>query len=224
MGAEVSETTPILAWWCEFPGSVFGRLTVLREQGRNAKQNRLWLCRCECGTEITATTARLRNGNTKSCGCLSRDHAAAKARERNYRHGMARTVEYQTWKGMIQRCTNPAAPDFACYGGRGITVCRRWLEGFENFYADMGPRPDGFSLDRIEVDGDYAPENCRWASNLRQQNNRRSNHFLTVAGKTQSIADWAREYGLSDATISGRIKRGWDADRAVTTPAGGQSQ
>jgi len=133
-------------------------------------------------------------------------------------HGRSHTAAYQLYRGMIERCRNPKAPNYHNYGGRGIRVCARW-EKFEHFLADMGERPPGHTLDRIDNDGDYSKENCRWATNRVQHNNKRTNHPLTFNGRTQTIADWARELGISYYTLNSRVTiRGWSADKALSTP------
>ncbi len=159
-------------------GQRFGRLVVTGRSGRGKHAVTLWLCRCDCGNDKTANTARLRSGKILSCGCLhsetSRASIAANRKPR-YTHRGTGTPEHTTWNSMRDRCSRPKNKDYPAYGGRGIRVCERWLgpSGFSNFLADMGPRPDGMSIDRRNVNGHYEPGNCRWATDIEQRHNRR---------------------------------------------------
>lgn len=132
-------------------------------------------------------------------------------------HGMSKSRIYGVWRGMINRCTNPNEPSYPNYGGRGIEVCQRWME-FPTFYADMGDCPNGHSLDRIDNSLGYSPDNCRWATRLQQARNRRGRVFLSVDGKTQTIAEWSEETGIGLQTIWARINKGWPEERAVKEP------
>jgi hypothetical protein len=146
--------------------STFDRWTVI-EAGTSGV--RTVLCRCECGTEKRVGVDNLRKGRSRSCGCIRREQVI----ERNTSHGQSQTSEYWIWKAMIQRCTNPRDQRWNDYGGRGITVCKRWRDSFEAFYADMGPRPAGLTLERVNNDEGYSPENCKWATYEEQSRNQR---------------------------------------------------
>ena len=134
----------------------------------------------------------------------------------NYRHGMARCPEHRSWMALRNRCNCPTNSRYSRYGGRGITVCERWND-FTAFYADMGPRPSPkHSIERIDNDGSYSPENCRWATAAEQSYNRRNKTFITAMGRTMRLCEWARELGTNASTIRNRLLRGWSPDRAVS--------
>lgn len=164
------------------------------------------LCRCSCGTVRVVLNKRIKNGSSKSCGCMRLEIIST--------HGMKRTSEYKIWSGMKSRCLNPSDPAFKDYGGRGIKVCKRWLK-FENFYSDMGPRSRGLTLDRINNDGGYSKSNCRWASRATQSNNRRSNRVIKLNGVSMSLADMVRVTGIGRDKIKRRLNRGWCPEEIV---------
>lgn len=151
----------------DITGQVFGKLTVLEKRGQNERSESLWLCKCECGKEVIIRGRGLRSGNANTCGYCLRC-------KRNYKHGGYKTLAYKSWTSMKYRCYEPTNNRYKDYGGRGIQVCDRWLNSFENFLADMGERPStDYSLDRIDVNGNYEPSNCRWITKMAQMSNKR---------------------------------------------------
>lgn len=158
----------------QLAGEKFGRLTVIeRAPNRNGKITQ-WLCECECGTELVVQAVHLRTGHTRSCGCLKRDMIASTGRA-NLTHGhrIANSRTYETWRAMIRRCELPTNDNYRYYGAKGVRVCSRWRNSFEAFLEDMGERPAGKTIDRINPEGNYEPGNCRWATPLEQRHNQR---------------------------------------------------
>ena len=203
-------------------GEIYGRLRVVKEVERVNPRKRLFRCVCECGGVVDRNLNALRSGHTRSCGCLHVE-AMEKNREKRPRHGrpthgMSKSPEYSSWLCMRQRCRNPRQKNFAHYGGRGIKVCDRW-DDFAAFLEDVGLRPAGHSLDRINVDGDYEPGNVRWATQQQQIENTRVVRMVTLNGKTQSVAAWTREMGLSLGQVQSREKAGWSTADAILTPS-----
>ncbi len=200
-------------------GSKFGLLTVeayvgfFQKNGTTHKWH-YYRCRCDCGDETILTDRALVTGNTKSCGCWYRKHGHA---------GDRRSPTYRAWLAMRQRCLNPNAKNYPGWGGRGITICKRW-DSFKNFLADMGERPDGLQLDRRDNDGPYSPENCRWATAEEQANNRRSSRLETMDGRTQTLTQWAREFNTPRCRVYKRLRLGWPIRRALTEPRVGPSR
>jgi hypothetical protein len=202
---EASFSMPALKY---FIGTRFGRLVITSRQGTRIS------CQCDCGKAIIVSLTNLCNGHNRSCGCLRVETTTA----RSTKHGDARrhkkTITYQTWCGMWKRCTNPQSEDWPNYGGRGITVCERW-QTFEYFLADMGEKPRGLSIERDDVNGSYCQSNCRWATRKEQNRNTRKTRWLSDGARTQSLAAWAEELGLSHTSILYRLRRGWPMARVL---------
>jgi hypothetical protein len=191
-------------------GTRYERLTVIADGGRCPKQNILWLCQCDCGNTTLAFAYDLRGGKVKSCGCYAADAARGRAKHGMARAGAARSSEYNVWSTLVQRCTNRNDRNWGNYGGRGITVTKRWRV-FENFLEDMGCRPSPkHSIDRINNDKGYSKRNCRWATREEQSRNRRGNVFITVRGKTLCLTDWASNLGVSRQALFYWKKKGVD--------------
>ncbi len=204
-------------------GVRFDRLLAIGYVG-NRKGCALWLCECDCGREIVVLCNSLTRGNTKSCGCLSREKSAAIARiigSKNKRHGLHNTPEYRAWASMKERCENPKCRNYANYGGRGISVCQRWRDSFEAFHEDVGDRlSPKHTIERINNAHGYEPGNCRWATMDEQANNKRTNRLIECDGVTRTVADWSRTTGLSTACIRGRLDAGWPIRLALSSPSG----
>lgn len=190
-------------------GDKHSKLTAIKFSHKDKHNKQHWLFKCDCGKEKIICVSDVKRRNTKSCGCLDI--------ERRIKHGMYETRTYRAWTGMKQRCLNKKFKHYKNWGGRGIKVCKRWMK-FENFYKDMGNCPRGKSLDRKNNDKGYYKKNCRWATMEEQLNNTRRNCFLTYSGRTQTIAQWARELNVSSKTLRGRIKKyHWELEKALTS-------
>lgn len=196
----------------DIAGKKFGRITALRFKDVHFRNAR-WVCKCECGSVKVVYGCHLRSGKVVSCGCFQRERAY----ETNKTHGCTHDLEYGIWKTMKARCCNPKTKSFANYGGRGIMVCDRWMNSFENFISDMGTRPSRkHSVERKNNNGNYDPSNCVWATQKEQSNNTRSNRILEFNGRRQNMNQWINETGKK--AIACRIWRGWSAERAISEP------
>jgi hypothetical protein len=191
-------------------GDRFNRLTIVERVPRPANSKRqavYWECRCDCGNTVALYSHLLTSGHTKSCGCLYREGSRARA----LKHGRRHSPEYNSWANMLSRCTNVNNPVFAHYGGRGIAVCDEWRTSFEEFFADMGPKPTpAHSLERIDVDRNYEPTNCRWATRKEQNENKRNSLFLVFRGERLVIAQVAKQLDIDRTTLTRYMRRnGW---------------
>jgi hypothetical protein len=196
----------------DISGKTFDRLIALYFS-RKIKNRSFWRCKCSCGNEKDINIYSLLNGNAKSCGCLRRE-TMVKNRQKPT-HGKARTKTYRGWLAMLMRCNNPNSTHYHNYGGRGITICDKWLK-FEGFYEDMGEKPfKEATLDRIDNNGNYCKENCRWATRKQQCRNKRSNRIIEFNGKSQCLQDWADELGINKHILKERLNA-WDVERAFT--------
>jgi hypothetical protein len=187
----------------DLSGERFGRLIVLSRAPNNKKTTR-WLCLCDCGITKAINATCLTKEITQSCGCLRKE----KTGKQFSRHGMTNSSEYSIWCAMKRRCSDKNNRYYHRYGGRGIVVCDNWKDSFENFYKDMGKKPDGYSIDRIDVNGNYSPENCKWSNAVEQANNKSTNNFLTYGDETHTIAEWSRIGGIPQTALHQRIKSG----------------
>lgn len=202
----------------DITGERFGRLVAIEYAPILSAKGKLishWKCQCDCGTIVTVRTSNLRCGNTSSCGCLYKE---AIDRRKNLKRKFP--SEYNTWSGMKGRCNTKTNGSYPDYGGRGIRVCKTWEQSFEQFLADVGPKPaPGMQLDRINNDGNYELGNVRWATPAVQNRNKRNNVFITINGETKCLADWAVQLNVPSDRVEQRVRSlGWDPVRAVTTP------
>ena len=192
----------------DLTGHAFNGIQLLRVDHINSRHDYHYACRCHCGRLFVGNGHRLKIGRLRSCGCI----------QQKRKHGSVETNEYGIWNAMKQRCLNHNNHAYRDYGGRGIKVCKHWLD-FRNFLADMGRRPTkSHTLDRKDNDGNYEPSNCRWATKTEQALNRRNNVKLTHNGTTLTRSQWATRLGIKDSTLAVRLKKGWPLHKALGTP------
>lgn len=202
-------------------GKVFTKLTVLSEADYHPKRRYVvYNCSCACGKKLQVSKNSLVSNRVKSCGCFSRGasritHGSSTKKSITYR-------EYTVWKAMKRRCYLKSDKHYDDYHGRGIAVCKRWFNSFSNFIKDMGPCPKGFSLDRIDNDGNYTPKNCRWSDKYTQARNKRNVRILTINGITKPGFIWAKENGITQKAYRNRIYNGWTIQEAVSIKLGGR--
>ena len=195
----------------DLTGKRFGRWAVIERAKNKARVQ--WLCRCDCGTIKTVQGQNLINGTSISCGCYREElPRSAKQIAAVTRHSMTDTPTWNSWQGMLKRCYGKYSINYDKYGGRGITVCSRWKESFESFLSDMGVRPVGTSIDRIDVNGNYEPENCRWATTSMQNRNTTKNRVIAYKGKDYCLVELAEFLGISTQTVSARLNKGIPLD------------
>lgn len=200
----------------QLTGLKFGRLTVIKQDGKLNREIK-WLCQCVCGGMVSTIGSNIKRGITKSCGCLQRNNAGTYSKTHGEGGQGNTTPEYRSWCHLKNRCQNPNNAAFRFYGGRGITVCESWSNSFESFLKDMGRKPSSkHSIDRIDVNGNYEPSNCRWATQMEQSMNKRNTIQICAFGKTMTTKEWAQETGIFARTIRYRINSGWNAEIAVT--------
>lgn len=192
-------------------GQKFGRLTILKRNFLDKHRDSHWLCQCDCGNQTTVRGMNLIRNHTVSCGCFQKEQTG----KAQFKHGMINTAAYESWAHMLQRCSNKNNKDYKNYGGRGIRVCKKWFK-FENFFADMGERPEGLTLERIRNNDDYKPSNCCWTTRTMQNNNSRKNVIIEYKNQRLTIAQWAKKIGLSYGVLFMRLKRNWSIEKALT--------
>lgn len=202
----------------DLTGKRFGRLTVLARAGSDSGKNATWFCRCDCGNEVVVVGSNMRCGDTRSCGCLRREMQSRAAST----HRESKTRLYKVWAGIKSRCYNPNTDNYKYYGGRGIVMCEEWRDDFESFrdwsFAngyDPNARSQECTIDRIENDKPYCPENCRWANHLEQCNNQGKNKLFEHNGEIHTMAEWARSLGIKYTTLRARIRRGHTFEEAI---------
>jgi hypothetical protein len=200
----------------DLSGQKFGRLTAVEHIGSDTQHQALWLCICDCGKEHITTGHSLLRGNCKSCGCLKNELSS----ERLKKHGGCGSRLYRIYDAMKQRCYNENHNHYKNYGGRGIVVCDEWKSSFDAFqqWAMQNGYADNLTIDRINVDGNYEPQNCRWITMFEQQQNRTNTHIVEYKGEKFTISQLARKHNLKPNVLERRIKNGWDIETAVTRP------
>lgn len=199
----------------DLTGQQFAYLNVIEKTNNRASTGSvMWKCLCKCGKECEIRSTSLRDGTTKSCGCHFLEVARKKGLAKKT-HGMTGTRAYSIWTNMKNRCFSEKNKKYKDYGGRGITVCNRWKSSFTNFFTDMGPPPEGYSIERIDVNGNYEPSNCKWATMKEQQNNRRNNLILEYQSQKYTLQQLCDLLNKNSDKVSQRLKRGDSLEYAL---------
>lgn len=201
----------------DWTGHRFGRLVAVEYAGKVGRRVTTWTMRCDCGVIKAYRLPDVVGGRTKSCGCWNSEFQKITKRTHGKTVGK-KTREYIAWLGMKRRCSKPSCKDYPDYGGRGIRVSERWVGSFENFLEDMGPCPEGMSIDRIDTNGDYEKSNCKWSTPTEQANNKRTNRMIEMNGETLSLAQWCRRYNVRYMRVFERLSYGWSLLDALTKP------
>ena len=211
----------------DLTGKRKGRLTAIKEVDRpdGVKNRHYWLVRCDCGNECIMKSSDFNRKTTVSCGCYQRENASKRAYEQHLIHGKSGTRLYTLWAAMIRRCENDKCKEYPLYGGRGVSVCKEWRSNYpafekwmiENGYDETAPRGK-CTIDRIDVNGNYEPSNCRITTQKEQSANKRNNRLITYNGQTKTMSDWATEYGLRVGTLYDRLSYGWPIEDCLKRP------
>ena len=223
MDLQVSQTA-LMANYEDLTGRVFTRLKVQKHHGcitlKNGKHIQLWECECLCGNTVIVRAPSLKSGNTKSCGCLRADLGRTSEVMLKSKHNSTHTRLFRIWRGVKSRCYNPNVSEFKNYGGRGIKMYDEWIDDFESFqkWALQNGYAEDLTIDRVNNDGDYTPDNCRWTTAKVQQNNTRHNRLITFDNRTQTLKQWSEEINVPYDTLWRRLDNGWSIGRALTTP------
>lgn len=200
----------------DITGQRYERLTVIALKETKNKKS-YWECKCDCGNTTIVRKDQLKSGKSKSCGCLNIEKIK---QGRNHSHGHSKTRLYRTFHSMKARCCNPNNNDFKDYGGRGIKICEQWLNDFLEFrkWALKTGYNDNLTIERINVNGNYEPSNCKWVTRKIQSRNTRQNNLITISGITKCFSEWCEIYSISKSTVKDRMNNGWETKQAITTP------
>lgn len=202
-------------------GQKYNRLTLIRFERKNKYHHSFWLCKCDCGTEKIVNVSQVKSGAIKSCGCLNKELSRKRLMESTQTHGYANKERlYDIWKNMKRRCYDKSNKRYENYGGKGVIVCDEWKNDYLSFrkWAYANGYNDELTIDRIDVNGNYEPSNCKWSSWKEQMNNQTRNRFLAYKGKTMTMSQWAELLGLTYGAMNHRVQRGWSMERIVNTP------